>query len=50
MLARDEPDGVASFYLTDANGTQLRAIEQNFKLPATATGTIPFWWPGISTS
>ena len=28
----DGADGVASFYLTDVNGTQLRAIEQSFKL------------------
>ena len=26
------PDGVASFYIKDSNGTQLRAIEQKFKL------------------
>src|SRR3954452_18409624 len=31
LAIRDE-DGIAHFYLTDANGTRLRAIEQRFKL------------------
>lgn len=32
MLAGRKPDGVASFYMTDVNGTRLRIIQQNFKL------------------
>jgi signal transduction histidine kinase len=32
LLARRRPDGVASFYMTDVNGTRLRVIQQNFKL------------------
>jgi signal transduction histidine kinase len=32
LLARRRPDGVASFFMTDVNGTQLRVIQQNFKL------------------
>ena len=32
-LAERAADGVASFYLTDSNGTRLRVIEQAFRLP-----------------
>jgi len=33
LLASRDRDGIASFYLTDAQGTRLRAIEQAFTLP-----------------
>ncbi len=32
-LANRDTDGVATFYLTDSNGANLRAIEQGFALP-----------------
>jgi signal transduction histidine kinase len=33
LLAARTTEGIASFYLTDSNGTNLRAIEQAFRLP-----------------
>ncbi|MCB1378468.1 MAG: histidine kinase [Alphaproteobacteria bacterium] len=33
LLAKRNSEGIASFYLADSNGTQLRGIEQVFKLP-----------------
>ena len=33
VLAKRNADGIASFYLTDTNGTNLHVIEQGFKLP-----------------
>lgn len=33
LLSERDKDGIATFYMTDSNGTQLRGMEQVFKLP-----------------